>query len=242
MNQFSAPRRPGCFGYGCLIATVLFCLAIGIAWFVGLRSLREAVEQYTSAAIEPLAQIRVDQELASQATSKWAELNSAAIAGTALVHDFSTDELQGLLQGSHWRDWVRVGLSGDEAKIQFSLPLASLGEWVAASRLVGSIKDRGLVGSARIRIAPKDATHTSATNKAAPFQINFQELVLNQQVLEDLPRGYAADWVTGALTSAISDRELSSSFAPVFRALERLELRDGRLVVAVGASLWTKPD
>lgn len=235
MTQLATPRRPGCFGYGCLIATILFCVAIGTAWFVGLRSLRGAVDRYTCASTEPLAPTAVDQELVNLAGSKWAELNAASIAGAPLSIQFSEGELQALVNETPWRDRVRVGLLGNEAKIQFSIPLSSLGDWVAASRLVESIKDRALVGSARVRLVPRDDAQETAASKDLPVQVIFQELILNEQVLDELPRGHASDWVSGALKSALIDPALRASFSPVFRAIQGLDLRDGRLIIAVGA-------
>jgi hypothetical protein len=191
---------------------------------VGLRSIRGAVSRYTAQAVEPFSPVSIEPSADSRAHLKWEQLRTAAVAGQTLSLDFTEGELQALIQSTQWRDWLRVALGGNEAVVRFSFPLAALGDWVAASMLVGDIKDRGLVGRARIRLAQKDA---------APH-VSFQELVLNDQVLEDLPRGHAEDWVRGAFVNAVSDPELAPSLPPVFKALQGVEVREGLLVVAVG--------
>jgi hypothetical protein len=225
INQSAAPRRgPGCFGYGCLIATVIFCLVIGGAWFVGLRSIRGAVKRYTATSVEPLAPMSIEASAENAARLKWDQLNAAALAGQNLSLEFTEGEVQALIHSTAWRDWVRVSLEGDEAGLSFSFPLGALGDWVAASFLVGDIKDRGLVGSARVRLARGESG----------LHVSFQELVLNDQVLEDLPRGHAGDWVSGAFLNALKDPELGASLPPVCKSLQDVQMRDGRLVVAVG--------
>ncbi len=224
-RQQGANRRgPGCFGYGCLIATVIFCLVIGGAWFVGIRSIRGAVNRYTATSVQPLAPISIEATADVAAGLKWGNLSAAALAGQNLSLEFTEGEIQALIHTTPWRDWVRVSLKGNEAGLRFSFPLAALGNWVAASFLVGDIKERGLVGSARVSLMRKDSE----------LHVSFQELVLNDQVLEDLPRGHAGDWVSGAFLNALKDPELGASLPPVFKALHEIQVRDGRLVVEVG--------
>jgi len=220
----TARRGPGCFGYGCLIATVIFCLVIGGAWFVGLRSIRGAVGKYTAQSAEPFAAIAIESSAETSARLKWEQLSSAAAAGQTLSHEFTEGEVQALIHSTPWRDWVRVSFVGDEASLRFSFPLSAVGDWLAASFLVGDIKDRGLVGNARVRLMRKDGA----------LFVSFQELVLNEQFLEDLPRGHAGDWVSGAFANTLQDPALASSLPPVFKALQSVEVRDGRLIIGVG--------
>jgi hypothetical protein len=155
---------------------------------------------------------------------KWEQLSAAVAAGQTLSHEFTEGEVQALIHSTPWRDWVRVSFVGDEASLRFSFPLSALGDWLAASFLVGDIKDRWLVGNARVRLMRKDEA----------LFVSFQELVLNEQFLEDLPRGHAGDWVSGAFLNALKDPELGASLPPVFKALQSVEVREGRLFVGVG--------
>ena len=93
------------------------------------------------------------------------------------------------IRSTTWKDRIRVGLKSDYMDLSFSIPLASLGEWEAASFIVKKIKDRFINGSARCQISIKDGTP----------KLSFSKLTLNHRELEDMPRGHAAEWVSGAI-------------------------------------------
>jgi hypothetical protein len=223
----STPKKgsnPGCFAYGCLIATVIFCIIIGSVWFFGLRSMRAAVVRYTAQNVEQLEFVAIDSSALESAGPKLAQLRTAANDGASATVEFSQQELQALIGSSEWRDWVRVNLEGNEAKLWFSFPLAALGDWSAASFLVGDIRERALVGSAKCRIEFRQGKP----------QMSFSELNLNKEVLEDLPRGHAADWIIGAISDALRDPEFKAPIFATLKSIRDVTLRNGRLVVSVG--------
>lgn len=226
MNHNQSPQRsgPGCFAYGCLIATVIFCVVMGSIWFFGLRSMRSAVEQYTAARSESFSPVSIDPSITTTALRKVNDLDGAVRAEQTLTVEFSEQEVQALIEQTPWRNWMRMGLQGEDVSLKFSFPLAALGDWAAASFLVGDIKERFLVGSAKCRLALKDSKP----------QLAFSELVLNDKTLEDLPRGHAAEWVVGAVSHGIESSKVEGSFPPALRGLREVVVRDGLLVVAVG--------
>jgi len=226
MSNDRSPRRtaPGCFGYGCLIATVIFSLVIGGIWFLGLRSMRVAVKQYTAETFSRLAPLDVDAGVTDSSLKKLADLRSAVGAGRRETFEFSGPEVQSIISATQWRDRVQVAIRGDELEATFAFPLAALGDWAVASYIVSDIKDRALVGDARCKFGFIDGVP----------KLSFSKLVLNKQELEDLPRGHAAEWIVGAVSEVIKERESAEELVPVLRAIRQVELRDGRLFVTVG--------
>lgn len=225
MNQARTyAGQPGCFVYGCLIATVLFCLVIGSVWFFGLRSMRSAVDQYTVESSEPLPVLAVDGATASAALDKLQQLRTAVQKGTPATIELSDREIQALISETTWRDRLHVTITGGEMSLNFSFPLGVLGQWSAASRLVGDISQRSLVGKIRGSFALKEGKP----------KLGFSELVLNNKVLEDLPRGHAAEWVVGAVAHAMADPEVQGAASPVVKRLREVVIRDGRLLISVG--------
>lgn len=227
MSTSTATRSgPGCFAYGCVIATVIFCVVVGGIWFFSLRSMRDAVEQYTSATLVPLASVEVQAEVDSLASEKLAGIQAALAARRELSVDFSEQEIQALIQRSSWSEWLRVSLRGEDVSVQFAFPLAALGEWYAASFLVGNITERTLVGRAQ-GVVKVDAGVPS---------LSISHLVLNNKTLEDLPRGYAAEWIVGALTNLPSGTAADSVS---IQSIRKLSIHDGRLQVTVGPPVPT---
>jgi hypothetical protein len=226
MNHNKSPRRsgPGCFAYGCLVATVIFCVVMGSIWYFGLRSMRSAVDQYTATTAEAFPSASPDPSVASTANTKVAELNNAAREQRASSVEFSEQEVQALIEQTPWRNWVRVNFGGEDVVLKFSFPLAALGDWVAASFLVGDIKERFLVGSAKCRFG---------FNEGQP-KLAFLELVLNEKTLEDLPRGHAAEWIVGAVSQSVESAKTEGLVPPGLKGLREVVIRDSRLVVAVG--------
>jgi hypothetical protein len=209
-----------------VIATVLFCVVIGSIWFFGLRSMRSAVDQYTAREFALLPPISIAAEARSSAALKLAELQTAAQDGRGARVEFTQPEVQALIESTPWKDWLRIGIAGDELSLTFAFPLAALGDWQAASFLVGDISERALVGNARCNFQLIDKTP----------KLKFLELVLNGHLLEDLPRGHAGEWITGAIAQAAQDPESGTNLPLVLRAIAEARVVDGKLSIAVGAT------
>lgn len=190
--------------------------------------MRSAVEQYTARTAELLPSVTIDPSVTSKAQSMLGELRRAVAEKQNLQAEFTEQEVQALIDQSTWRDWVRIGLNGEEATVRFSFPLAALGDWEAASFVVANLKERFLVGDARGRFGLSAGKPT----------LSFSHLVLNDNQLEDLPRGHAAEWVLGAVSHSIeaSPTEEAVGDSPIsrLRNLREVSIRDSRLVVVVG--------
>lgn len=197
-------RQPGCFRYGCFIATILTVVVFGSLTWWSLRSVRQAFEFYTSDAPSVLAGVHsVSDSAVEQGRAKWQQL-ADAYKGNASTHVvFTADELRGAMQGMRFHNTVDVGVDGDEITARFSVPLSLFGEWTAAQKLVGSVKDRFLTGEIVGAVSIIDNSPT----------IDCERLVLNGSVLEEMARGHAASWLEGAVRSVIQSRRETSNIS-----------------------------
>ena len=211
--QPQSRSRPGCFGYGCLIALVLFTVVIGGVSLYGIKSVRQAVEQYTADSALPLDVPPVDSGAIESGASKLAALKKAYAEGVAYNAELSEAELQGIIQSSQWRDKLRVALAGDQAAATFSFPLSDLGDWKAASVLFGDVGARALRGDAQGRFEIQDG-------KAS---LTLSKLHLNERPLEDMARAHAADWVLGAFNAAVAGSNPASDNTQPPDALKRIQ-------------------
>ena len=211
---------PGCFTYGCLIAAVLFSVLIGGIWLYAKRSMREAVDRHLSSVPSPLSSVSYSETDADEGMRKINLLRSAINENRAESVMFSSADLQGAIGATSWKDWIRVELNSDFVNLRFSLPLAALGEWEAATRIVDTIKDRFLTGSARCLLSIKEGE----------IRLSFSELTLRDRKLEDMPRGHAAEYVSGAIMALAKD---DASTMHVLNKLQEVSVIDGKLQVRV---------
>ena len=220
----SQRSRPGCFGYGCLIAVVLFTVVIGAVAYRAWTSLQQATARYTSTCAPPLVVEPVLPDAAIAGRERYRELVQAFSTSQPSSVSFSEAELRGLVQSSDLKDALDLSIVQDELALRFSLPLALLGEWEAASMVVSDIATRSIVGSAKIK-----ATST----RDGKVQLSFSELVLNDSTLGDLARGHAADWVLGAAQATISAYLKATSQPDVIVAdrLRSISISDNKITV-----------
>jgi hypothetical protein len=210
---------PGCFSYGCLIAAVLLTTVLGGIAYYSVRSMRSAVQQYTAEMVVPVAAEQVSQDVVKAALDR-AELIAKALRdGTPYEASFTEQELRGLIQGSNWRDKLDVRLDGEAVDLKFGFKLSDLGAWQAASMIASDIGDRAANGSLK---------GVFSIERGAP-ELKLSALELNGLTLEDMARGHAAQYITGAL-KASSD----SGITPIGR-IEELAVREGRLTLKVTA-------
>jgi hypothetical protein len=212
---------PGCFTYGCLIAVVIFSVLIGGIWFYARSSMREAVEQYTANTSGFLPSVSSSELDANEGIRKINQLRAAISENRNESVALSSAELQAVIGTTPWKDWIRVELIEDSVAIRFSLPLAALGEWQAASFVFNRIKDRFISGSAKCQISIKQGD----------TKVSFSELTLNDKKLEDMPRGHASQWVSGAIAELAKE---DTSSLRVLKKLKDVSVIDGKLVVQVG--------
>lgn len=188
--------RPGCFGYGCLIAIFLFTVIIGGVGYLSVSSMRGAVNQYTisdyspdSGGITPKA---LAPSVSESARIKGDSILAAFSANKELNIALSADEIMAFVSVTPWSRMVQLELRGDELVLNFSFPLAMLGDWGAAKILVPDITKRGVRGSAAGAFSIKNGVPT----------LKLSKLVLGDSELGDMARGHAAEWVVGALVDS----------------------------------------
>lgn len=214
--------RLGCFGYGCAIAVVLMVATFGGMGYYVIKSIRTAVTVYTVENPPKLEVPPTDPAMAATARSKLEVVALAVRDNTATVQELTGEEIRAFIQSTSWRDFVVVSLDQNRVHFDFSFPLTALGEWTSARFLLGNLTERGVYGSA-------DGSF-SITNGI--FKVSFSTLTLNGKVLEDMARGHASEWVSGALNSwgaEAAKEDRASIVAPNVS----VEIRDGKAIVSV---------
>jgi hypothetical protein len=177
--------------------------------------MRSALEQYTAETVVPVAVSELEPALADAAKQRFILLSQALSGETPFEGEFSEGELRAAIQGSSWRGKLDLKLQGEEVDLKFGFPLSDLGEWQAASVIAKDIKHRAANGSLRgvFRI-----------ERGSPV-LKVSRLELNGHTLEDMPRGHASDYITGALKASAD-----GGVFPLAR-IDELAVRDGKLVV-----------
>lgn len=224
-QRTSGGPRFGCFTYGCGFALVLIVVLFGGLGYYYVTSLRSAFEEYSAERAPALPPFEIDSSVSEAAAAKFAELRGAISAGTSGTREFTQGELSALIALSPAKDAVRVSLSGDEVLAQFAFTPGLLGEWRAAELVLGSSYKRFFNGSSKARV--------SIANGVA--KVTFTELTLNGHPLEDMARGHASQWVSGAVNAAV-EGEAGTAVDSLLRSIQSLEVKDGRVVVEVGES------
>ena len=185
-------RQPGCFRYGCFIATILVVVVFGSLTWWSIRSVRQAFEFYTSDTPSVLTGIRpISESALDQGKAKWERLVDAFNANTGVKVQFSSDEFMGALHGLGFSNNVEVVFDGAAMRARFCAPLSLFGQWTAAQKLVGNVGGRFLTGEFVGKISITD-------NEP---KIECEKFVLNHSVLEEMARGHAASWLEGAVRS-----------------------------------------
>lgn len=221
MNTRQSP--PGCFGYGCLIAVVLFSVVIGGIALWAHKSIQSAVRQYTSESAPLLPISSVSNETISAATDKANRLKAAAASGERFSVNFTGEELRGIISATPFNGRLDLSLVGEEAAVQFSIPLSEVGDWEAASYLVNDIASRAIRGSARGVVEVTDGK----------LSLKLSGLTLNDVELGEMARGHAAEWIVGAITSVVQDEpgsQEASSTLPLEK-IHSLKIAGGTLYI-----------
>ena len=194
-NSVTSRSGPGCFGYGCLIATVLFTVVFGGIALYSVKSIRSAVEKYTTTTPSSIVPATTDDAVTVSAHGRLTELVSAFNERRAHKVVFSETELRALLNQTSWHDRADATLVGDELKVSFAFPLSVLGDWKAASAIVGDITERQVAGTAQGNVLVRDGV----------VSIKLSHLTLNGHQLEEMAQGHASEWLTGAVNSMLDD-------------------------------------
>lgn len=216
--------RFGCFTYGCGFALLLSIVVFGGLGYYYVTSLRSAFKEYSAEQPPILPPIEVDTAIGDTAMSKLAALREAILQRTPSQQTFSEAELNALISRSIARDAVRVELAGEDASAQFAFSPSLFGEWRAAELVLGSAYHRFFNGSCKAKV--------SVNNGVA--SVNFTELNLNGHTLEDMARGHASQWVSGAINATSMENTDGAQEKPYVSAIRSLIVKDGTVEVSVG--------
>ena len=192
----SQSRQPGCFSYGCLIATVIvFVLGSFLAWW-GIRSIKSAVKLYTTPVAASLPDLSIDS--ASDSTASGVKI-ARLLAALEFDHDFTVTfnsaELNEALRVRGLEKNITIALKDDRLLMSFSLSLGLLGEWSAARIIVPDIESRHISGIIRGEFEVADGVP----------KINLDRFMLNKSEFDEMAREHASTWLEGALVSAFED-------------------------------------
>ena len=187
-------QQPGCFRYGCFIASIIFVVLTSFLVWWGVRSIRLAYEFYTSERGVPLV-VEVPQpaDIRHRGAEKLNRLIEAYEDNKSLEVEFTSAELNGALQQRGFGSNLLVDVVDSRVDLKFSLPLGFFGEWPAAKMILGDMTARHIVGqlSAMVRI-----------DDGQP-EVNLEKLVLKSRALEDMAREHASEWLVGAIRSGL---------------------------------------
>jgi len=219
--------RFGCFTYGCGFALILSIVVFGGLGYYYVTSLRSAFDEYSSERPPALPPLEVESALSDAALAKLANLGDAVAQKATARQTFSEAEVNGLISRSVAKDAVRVAVSGDEISARFAFTPALFGDWRAARLVLGSSYERFFNGTCKAKV--------SVNNGVA--SVNFTELSLNGHALEDMARGHASQWVSGAINATAMEGSEGAEVKPYVSAIRSLIVKDGAVEVSVGQDI-----
>jgi hypothetical protein len=153
----NAPKKRGCFFYGCLTLVIITVL-LGVAAFFTVRyalgKVNALVEQYTDTRPAVLPKVEMDpaeyEKLEQRLADFKAVLDGQKEGGPLTL---TAQDLNGLIAHhpamQQWKDRLYVTIDGDQVKGQVSVPLAEVANFPGLSRLQG----RYLNGSAALKVS-----------------------------------------------------------------------------------------
>jgi hypothetical protein len=217
--------RFGCFTYGCGFALILGIVLFGGLGYYYVTSLRSAFNEYSAEQSPALPPLMVDTGITDVALGKLAVIRAAVDQKSSVLQTFSEAELNGLISRSIVKDALRVSLSGDEVSAQFSFAPSLFGEWRAAQLVLGSSYNRFFNGTCKAKVSVNSGVAS----------VNFTELNLNGHTLEDMARGHASQWVSGAINSSAKESTEGVGEQSYVSSIRSLIIKDGMLQVSLGA-------
>jgi hypothetical protein len=195
----------------------------GIAYYL-FHQVKSAVLEYTAEVAPAITPVPASPEVRQSARGKLEQLRRALDTKSSLQLEFSNEEVGAAIQDTPWRDKIAVVLDGDTIRGRFSFPISAIGEWPAATILLGDAVSRVMSGSFAGSIRVEDG-------KAS---IAFSELMLNGHKLEDMAQGHASKWVSGAVNAPDVDDDGQAKEGETLQQVRRFEVKDGRLFISVG--------
>lgn len=223
-TQATAPRRGfGCLGYGCLVSVAILTVVLAIIGLYLLRSIRGAVDTYSSP--QPPQFVVAPVEPGTLATAEAALkrmrdlLNDPKAEGTVSLSSAELSAASRAIFG----DVAEFTIEGAVFRGRFSLQL---------EKLFGDSAGRFILGDRISRFVYGNAAGTLAL-KGKVVEVQLSELELSGRKQEDQALVAASSWVSEAVTSMLSEKpEPPASGDAVIDRLSELALRDGSLTVS----------
>jgi hypothetical protein len=214
------PRQHGCFFYGCIIASVLALLMVilvSVAVYFSVRFLGQKVEIYTGTAPLQLPKVEMPAEQRQALKDRVEVFRKAVDSGTpAEPLVLTSDDLNALIEeDEELKGKIHAKIEGNEVKGLVSIPLDLLGQVPFLSMFRG----RYLNGEADLKasledgvlIVTLDAIEVNGKKVPEEFMINVRQQNLAKDVYKNPKQ------------------------AERLRKLERLEIKDGKIIVRVRA-------
>jgi hypothetical protein len=149
-----APKKHGCFFYGCLTSIILAVLLVagfcGISYY-GLSKFANLALAYTDTAPTTLPAVQVDPTVYAALKKRIEEFKTTVDAGKPATLALTSDDLNLLVAGdksaAQWKGRVWFEMKGSDLKGQLSMPL----DFISSVPGLGKLKGRYLNGAASVQ-------------------------------------------------------------------------------------------
>lgn len=199
----SAPRKRGCFFYGCLTLVLLLVLvgaAVGILLYISL--------QVTSEAPRPLPEFQLRPGQEEEVRRRVAEFERAGRAAGPVSLELTADDLNALITGDDWwRGKAHARIEGDRIIFDLALPLEK----------VPFVSDRYLNGSVAVQVRLR--------NGRLKLDAESGE-VGGEPLRRDL-----LDAAARLLETNLNQELRRARFLEFLREARSLEVRDGKVII-----------
>lgn len=230
-NNTSQGPRGGCLGYGCLIALGILITVLSVIGYYILTSMRNAVDTYTSSSTAPFElSVAASTPMQNAAQGKVTELTRVlSDKGASGTFEFSKGEILAAIASSPLATVAEIYPERGEIVARFSFKLSQLFQDSYASVLLGEALDRYAFGSARGKIVLATGAIT----------VELSELNLNGRSVESTALIAAAEWISGAITSAATDPQTLSvgggaaGGGTLLDRLSELSIADNAVIVSL---------
>jgi len=230
-NNTSQGPRGGCLGYGCLIALGILITVLSVIGYYILTSMRNAVDTYTSTSAAPFElSAAASTPMQNAAQGKVTELTRVlSDRGASGTFEFSKGEILAAVASSSLANFAEIYPERGEIVARFSFKLSQLFQDSYASVLLGEAMDRYAFGSARGKIVLATGAIT----------VELSELNLNGRSVESTALIAAAEWISGAITSAATDPQTlptsggAASGGTLLDRLSELSIADNAVIVSI---------
>lgn len=217
-------RQPGCFGYGCLIALVLFLLVGGFVGYWVVSSVREAAQLFSSDTPEPLpaAQPVDEGEIRAVKGKVEALLKTLENPSGSGEYIFSAREVQAALASMNqfvaFQEHARIELNGDEVKLAFSFKPSELGAWPSSANfLLKDAMTKYFNGAAQGKFEVLDGH----------CDLKLSSLRLQSETLDDDGLKPAQEWIRDVVCQSLLGGPAVTS------RLRELSIKNGQVKVVV---------